>query len=182
MLVDKPSVEDVHDGVVHDVERIGEIAKGFVDAMSGLGTLGSAATGTEPYEHGEDEGYTSKLVQAVEVDHSHRLDVGNREQGDEHKATHPECSPHLLGLEGACNEHTQGKGKEHTQESAPEVDLIDGPAHTHHAISRDIAHEEPGMQHTQHNGEHGQHLGRQTADEEGVENITNIRMKNLKRS
>ena len=49
LLVDKPSVEDVHDRVVHDVERIGEVAKGFVDAMGRLVSFSDTATGTEPY-------------------------------------------------------------------------------------------------------------------------------------
>ena len=70
LIIDKPSVEDVHDRVVHDVERIGEVAKGFVDAMGRLVSFSDTATGTEPHEHGEDEGYTSKLIQAVEVDRS----------------------------------------------------------------------------------------------------------------
>ena len=70
LLIDKPSVEDVHDGVVHDVERIGEVAKGFVDAMGSFTALGSAATGTEPHKHREDEGHADELVQAVEVDRS----------------------------------------------------------------------------------------------------------------
>ena len=62
LIVDKPSIEDVHDGGVHDVERIGEVAKGFVDAMGRLVSFSDTATGTEIYEHGEDEGYTSKLI------------------------------------------------------------------------------------------------------------------------
>lgn len=106
LLVDKPSVEYIHDGIVHDVERIREIAKSFVDAMSGLAALGSAATGTEPHKHGKNEGHTSELVQTVEVNHSRRLDIGNREQRDEYKAAHPKCPLHLLRPEGACEQHT----------------------------------------------------------------------------
>ena len=49
LLIDKPSVEDVHDGVVHDVERVGEVSKSFVDAMGRLVSFSDTATGTEPY-------------------------------------------------------------------------------------------------------------------------------------
>lgn len=107
MLLDEPLVENIHYWIVHNVERVGNVAQKFVYAPCHI--IAATAAGTHPHDYREQEYNARNLVKAVDAGTARRCDVGHREYSHEQQAAQSECTFNFAWLVCACEQHTRGE-------------------------------------------------------------------------
>lgn len=100
---DEVGVEEVEQGVVEDVERIGKVAK---EAVDGVHPAPRRAVGSaQPQQDGEDHDDACGLENTVQADRRRARDVGHHEEKRHGDGSYPERTAHPHGPEPAGNEH-----------------------------------------------------------------------------
>ena len=84
MLLNEPLVKDIHYGVVHNVERVGNVAQELV--YTPCHVVAATAAGTHPHYHGEEQCNAGKLIEAVDACLAGGGDVWNRKYCNEQYA------------------------------------------------------------------------------------------------
>ena len=165
LLLDEPRIEVIHKRIVHDVEREGDVAQECADA--GAETVGCCSARSQPYYRRENQNdahcfentiqHDAILHDAIQRDAisaahttaaNHTLYVRYVEEQEKNDGTDLERSLYLEldAMENTGQQHSYRKRAEHAQKSTPEVETIERPAHTKHAISAYIRSREPKQQ------------------------------------
>ena len=142
---------------MHDVEREGDVAQKRADA--GAETVGCHSARSQPYyrrENQEDAHCFENTIQrdAISAAHitavhntaaNHTLYIRYVEEQEKNDGTDPERSLYLEldAMENTGQQHSYRKWTKHAQKSTPEVETIQRPAHTKHAVAANIRSREP---------------------------------------
>ena len=132
LLLDEPRIEVIHKRIVYDIEREGDVAKERADAGY--------------FQH------DAILHDAINAAHTtaanHALYIRYVEEQEKNDGTDPERTLYLEldAMENTGQQHSYRKWTKHAQKSTQEVETIERPAHTKHAISAYIRSREPKQQ------------------------------------
>ena len=150
LLLDEPRIEVIHKRIVHDVEREGDVAQECADA--GAETVGCCSARSQPYyrrEYQKDAHCFENTIQHDGISAANRtLYIRYVEEQEKNDGTDPERTLYLEldAMENTGQQHSYRKWTKHAQKSTPEVETIQRPAHTKHAISAYIRSREPKQQ------------------------------------
>lgn len=167
-----PGIEEVHEGVVHHVERVGDIAQELAGA--GGSPVGRQPRSTQPYQHGEEDEGAEGVVEAVQPVRTAVADVGHGEEDDDGQAADPEGTPDAHRLEDARHQQPCREGEEQAQEAPRQVGAGQRPAYPQVAVTREAA---DGIGGQSRSGEEHQHFQRprgEAAQEERVEDVADV--------
>lgn len=160
LLLDEPRIEVIHKRIVYDVEREGDVAQERADA--GTETVGCCSARSQPYycrEYQKDAHCFENTIQHDAILHDAisavHTTAANRtlyircvEEQEKNDGTDPERTLYLEldAMENTGQQHSYRKRAEHAQKSTPEVETIERPTHTKHAISAYIRSRETKQQ------------------------------------
>ena len=134
----------------------------------------SAARCSQPYQRRKNEDNAEHLEHTV---HKYRLRTfheRNMKQNQQHNRTYPESSSNFHRFKTTRQQHTHRKRKQHTQQSAHEIDSIQCPAYTDTSITGGIRTSKHCQCDTQYHDHYRQCLGRKLMNKQCVEDIPDI--------
>ena len=157
LLLDEPRIEVIHKRIVYDIERKGDVAQERADA--GTETVGCCSARSQPYYRRKNQNdahcfentiqHDAILHDAISAAHTtaanHTLYIRYVEEQEKNDGTDPERTLYLEldAMENTGQQHSYRKRAEHAQKSTPEVETIQRPAHTKHAVAANIRSREP---------------------------------------
>ena len=149
-----PGVEEVHEGVVHHVERVRDITQELAGA--GGRPVCCQPRSPQPYQDGEEDDGAEGIVEAVHPVGAAVADVRHGEQDDDGQAADPEGTPDAHRLEDARHQQPRGEGEEQSQEATRQVGAGQRPPYTQVSIAGEAADGIGGQSHSGEGHEHFQ--------------------------
>lgn len=157
LVLPYPSIEEVHERVVHHIERVGDISQELAGAGGRL--VGRHSRSTYPYQHREEHDGAERVVETVHPVGRAIADVRHREQDDDCQAADPEGTPDAPWFEEARHQQAGGEGEEQSQEATLRVGAPQCPAHRQMSVAGEAADGIGGQRHPRQGDQHFQCAG-----------------------